>query len=108
MNVADVAMAAAVCQPTLTAYNSQTYVPVLPTNTTITLAKAAVAANISTRRALVAMARTKEKHSVKAHMMPSLAAILLTTLRMIIELNGVRQDTTVMIAVTTRCRLSLE
>jgi len=45
---------------------------------------------------------------VKAHMMPSLAAILLTTLRMIIELNGVRQDTTVMIAVTTRCRLSLE
>jgi hypothetical protein len=75
---------------------------------TNTLANAAVAANISTRRALVAKANTKEKVIVKAHTMPSLAAILLTILKMIIELSGVKQDTTVMIAIMTRWRPSWE
>jgi hypothetical protein len=69
---------------------------------------AAVAANISTRRAPVANASTKENPIVKAHMMPSLAAILLTTLRMMIELNGVKQDMTEMIAIMTRWRPLLE
>lgn len=77
-------------------------VVVLPTKTTCTEANAAVAANISTRRAPVPKASTKEKAIVKAQTMPSLAPPLLTKLKIIIELKGAKHDITVMIASTAR------
>jgi hypothetical protein len=69
---------------------------------------AAVAAKISTRRAPVANTKTKEKDSVKAQTIASLAAMLFAQLKIMIELNGARDDITVTKAIITRWTRTLE
>lgn len=102
--------------PKLNTSNSPIYAPApfpeLPTQTTCTLANlntisnahsehniqvthAAVAANISIRRAFVATARQNEKNNVKVQIRPSLAFSLFTKERAMIDIRGANDDKTV-------------
>ncbi len=56
---------------------------------------AAVAAKISTRRAVVTKARLSENNAVELHTIPSLEFVLSTLTNTMIEMSGNRDESTV-------------